>query len=368
MEISQISFCNKISYNITNDKEKQVIYEQYIQSYDIELNQFNKLYYSDKFLQVFKKYPYLLSLESAGNKYYLLLTTINNEHYSIFIDTKTTKTHIYPKMIIVPFRFHESLYTNTIIEGSLIRDKHKQWMFLFEDLLVLKGTKINKNIVETHTLLHYILEKEYIEDRDIQVCPIHVKRLFAFDEIDTIFSTFIHSLNYNTVGLVFHPIQHANKDIIFYFNLSKHTHSNQRSVMNYENTKKQTLITNTTTRTNTKTLKKTKIKPQTNTNTATKPPIHTNGCATFIIKSSKQTEYIYNLYAINTDGKIKKYSIARIDTIQKKEFIEKNIQACTKHLFVTCSYSKEFKKWVPQTVSTQDLLSRMSDVQRYESM
>ena len=43
MQISQISFCNKIGYNITNDKEKQIIYEQYIQSYGIELNQFNKL-------------------------------------------------------------------------------------------------------------------------------------------------------------------------------------------------------------------------------------------------------------------------------------------------------------------------------------
>ena len=363
MEISQISFCNKIGYNITNDREKQVIYEKYIEKYDIMLNSFNKLYYSDKFLTVFKKYPYLLSLESAGNKYYLLLTTINNDHYSIFIDTKTTKTHTYPKMIIVPFRFEESLYTDTIIEGSLIRDKHKQWTFLFEDLLVLKGKKINKNIIEKYTLLHSILDNQYIEDKDIQVCPIHVKRLFTFDEIDTIFSTFIHSLDYNINGLVFHPVQHANKDIIFYFNLSKHTKHNQRSVMNYEKPKKQTHIANRTNTTNTpKTpIQTTSSIKKTNTHT------HTNGLATFIIKPSKQTDYIYNLYAMNSEGKIKKYSVARIDTIDKKTFIEKNIQACTKHLFVTCSYSKEFKKWVPQKISTQDKLSRMSDAQKYES-
>ena len=366
MEISQISFCNKIGYNITNDREKQVIYEKYIEKYDIMLNSFNKLYYSDKFLTVFKKYPYLLSLESAGNKYYLLLTTINNDHYSIFIDTKTTKTHTYPKMIIVPFRFEESLYTDTIIEGSLIRDKHKQWTFLFEDLLVLKGKKINKNIVEKYTLLHSILDNQYIEDKDIQVCPIHVKRLFTFDEIDTIFSTFIHSLDYNINGLVFHPVQHANKDIIFYFNLSKHTKHNQRSVMNYEKPKKQPRITNkpNTTKTPKTTLQTTHTKHKTKTHTIT----NINGLATFVIKPSKQTDYIYNLYAINSEGKIKKYSVARIDTIDKKTFIEQNIQACKKHLFVTCSYSKEFKKWIPQTVSTQDLLSRMSDAQKYESM
>ena len=370
MEISQISFCNKIGYNITNDREKKNIYTQVIQKYDIELNQYNKLYYSDKFLQTFKKYPYLLSLESAGNKYYLLLTTINNDHYSIFIDTKTTNEHVYPKMIIVPFRFDDSLYTDTIIEGSLIRDKHKQWVFLFEDLLVLKGKKINKNIVEKYTLLHSILDTQYIEDKDIQACPIHVKRLFTFDEIDTIFSTFIHSLDYNTIGLVFHPVQHANKDIIFYFNLSKHTKHNQRSVMNYEKPKKQPHTTNRSNTTNTpnppiqttSTIKKTNININTNTHT------HTNGLATFIIKPSKQTNYIFNLYAINSEGKIKKYSVARIDTIDKKTFIEKNIQACKKHLFVTCSYSKEFKKWIPQKISTQDTLSRMSDVQRYESV
>jgi hypothetical protein len=37
-------------------------------------------------------------------------------------------------------------------------------------------------------------------------------------------------------------------------------------------------------------------------------------------------------------------------------------------LFVTCSYSKEFKKWIPQKISTQDKLSIMSDVQKYESV
>ena len=134
--------------------------------------------------------------------------------------------------------------------------------------------------------------------------------------------------------------------------------------MNYEKPKKQTHIANRTNTTNTpKTpIQTTSSIKKTNTHT------HTNGLATFIIKPSKQTDYIYNLYAMNSEGKIKKYSVARIDTIDKKTFIEKNIQACKKHLFVTCSYSKEFKKWVPQTVSTQDLLSRMSDVQRYESV
>ena len=357
MEISQISFCNKIGYNITNDKEKQIIYEQFIERYGIELNNFNKLYYSDKFLNIFKKYPYLLSLETAGNKYYLLLTTINNDYYSIFIDTKTTKTHTYPKMIIVPFRFKEDLYSGTIIEGSLIRDKNKQWMFLFEDLLVLKGNKINKSLTDKYTILYSILENDYIEDKDMQVCPIHIKKLFTFDKINYIFSDFIHSLNYNTIGLVFHPIKQYKKNIIFYFNLSKHAHYNKKVIMNYEKPKKQTVISNKINNVHT-------LKPTIQTSNT--EHINISGLVTFIIKPSKQTNYIYNLYAINDEGKIKKYSVARIDTIDKKTFIEKNIQACKKHLFVTCSYSKEFKKWVPQTISTQDKLSRMCDVQKYE--
>ena len=363
MEISQISFCNKIGYNITNDKEKHAIYEQFIEKYDIQLNSFNMLYYSHKFLNIFKKNKYLLSLESAGNKYYLLLTTINNDRYSIFIDTKTTDGHKYPKMIIVPFRFHESLYTDTIIEGSLIRDKHKQWTFLFEDLLVLKGKQINKNIIEKYKLLYAILDTQYIEDLDIQVCPIHVKRLFRFNEIDYIFKTFIHSLHYNTNGLLFHPTNNISKTIVFYFNLSKHTTHNKRSVMNYDKPK-QTTPNKPNKRINTI------IQPQTSIIKSNKSnkSIISSGRKTFIIKPSKQTNYIYNLYAINTDSKIKKYSVARIDNIDKKIFIEQNLSSCKKHLFVECIYSKEFTKWIPQTISTQDKLSTMSDVQMYETL
>lgn len=357
MEVSQISFCNKIGYNITNDKEKEQILNNYIFKYNIELNSFNMFYYSDKFLKHFRKYNYLLSLESNGNKYYLLLTTIKNEKYSIFIDTKTTKTHAYPKMIIVPFRFNDELYNDTIIEGSLIRDKHKQWVFLLEDLIVYKGQQYNKSITEKYTMLHTILNNEYIEDVDIQVCPIHIKKLFTFDQIKYIFDTYIHSLQYNINGLIFHPANTNSKNIIFYFNLSKHMKHNERTVMNYEKPKQTNIIKPT--------------KPVTTINrpqTTSHNIITTSKYKTFIIKPSKQTDYIYNLYAINSEGKIKKYSVARIDTIEKKIFIEQNLSSCKKHLFVECTYSKEFKKWMPQKISTQDKLSTMSDVQKYESV
>lgn len=351
MEISQISFCNKIGYNITNDKEKEYIVDNFITKYNIELNSFNKYYYSDKFLQYFKKYPYLLSLETNGNKYFLLLITIKNERFSIFVDTKTTKAHAFPKMVIVPFRFSDELYNNTIIEGSLIRDKYKQWVFLWEDLIVYKGDLYSDSIIKKYELLHHILQNNYIEDTDIQVCPIHIKRLFKFEQIEYIFNTYIHSLQYNINGLVFHPIQQNNKDIIFYFNLSKHMKNNERSVMNFQKSKpkntKQNIITNIITKIN-------------------NSPI-TNYKATFIIKHSKKTNYIYNLYCINDNNKIKKYSIARIDNIDKKNFIEKALLSCGKHLFVECDYSSEFKKWIPQKISSQDKLSNIQSIQKIET-
>lgn len=358
MEISQISFCNKIGYNITNDKEKEHILTHFISKYDIELNTFNMYYYSDKFLSYFKKFNYLLSLESNGNKYYLLLITIKNEKYSIFVDTKTTKTHAFPKMIIVPFRFNDNLYNGTIIEGSLIRDKHKQWCFLWEDLIVYKGERCLKSITDKYSILHNILENEYIEDLDIQVCPIYIKRLFTFNEIDYIFNTYIHSLHYNINGLVFHPTNTHNKNIIFYFNLSKHTKNNERTCLNFERPK-------TTTHTPPKQISTISTQSSsTSSYISTPSPLSAplSSEITFIIKQSKKTDYIYNLYAIDNTNKIKKYSIARIDTIDKKKYIENELSKCSTHLFVKCTYSKKFSKWVPQTVSTQDALSKMSDI------
>ena len=360
MEISQISFCNKIGYNITNDKEKEYILKHYISKYNMDLHSESRSYYSDACLQNFKKYPYVLSLESNGNAYYLLLITIKNEKYSIFIDTKTTTTHAFPKMIIVPFRFSDELYNNTIIKGSLIRDKHKEWVFVWEDLVVYKGNVCKGSIIKKYERMHSILNNNYIEDLDIQVCPIHIKRLFTFADIEYIFNTYIHSLHYNINGLIFHSMNKHNKDIIFYFNVSRHMKQQGRHIMNFE-------------RTGPDTQSKTRIPPTPP--RQTRPPRSTPSDlspradysnATFIIKHSKQTNYIYNLYCIDHNNKIKKYSIARIDSIDKKQYIEQQLAACTKHLFVECIYSREFNKWIPQTVTTQDKLSHIQDVQRGE--
>ena len=358
MEISQISFCNKIGYNITNDKEKEHILQHFIHKYDIELNAFSMYYYSDAFLKHFKQYKYMLSLESNGNKYYLLLITIKNERYSIFVDTKTTKSHAFPKMIIVPFRFSEDLYTDTIIEGSLIRDKHKQWVFVWENLMVYKGQVCKDPLITKYKHMYSILEDNYIEDLDIQVCPIHIKRLFMYDEIEYIFNTYIHSLDYNSNGLVFHPLQGQNKSVVFYFNLSKHTKHNSRTLMNFEREKTSTSSVPVSSTTNlVLTEKKDTIGTMSDSN-----------MRTFIIKHSKKTNYIYNLYCIDNNNKIKKYAIARIDSIDKKNFIENKLASCKKHLFVTCSYSPEFSKWIPQSISTQEALSRIQDIQTMETM
>ena len=88
---------------------------------------------------------------------------------------------------------------------------------------------------------------------------------------------------------------------------------------------------------------------------------------TFIIKQSKKTNYIYNLYCIDNNNKIKKYSVARIDSISKKEFIEKELLSCKKHLFIECIYSSEFKKWIPQKVSSQDKLAQIKQIQYIEN-
>ena len=243
-----------------------------------------------------------------------------------------------PKMIIVPFRFSEDLYTDTIIEGSLIRDKHKQWVFVWENLMVYKGQVCKDPLITKYKHMYSILEDNYIEDLDIQVCPIHIKRLFMYDEIEYIFNTYIHSLDY--------------------FNLSKQTKHNSRTLMNFEREKTSSSSVQVSSTTNlVLTEKKDTIGTMSDSN-----------MRTFIIKHSKKTNYIYNLYCIDNNNRIKKYAIARIDSIDKKNFIENKLASCKKHLFVTCSYSPEFSKWIPQSISTQEALSRIQDIQTMETM
>ena len=126
MEISEISFCNGKGFNIKNNREKSDILKDIYNKYNVIINNNdNTLTYNDKLLSNLKRYNYLVSTITQGNLYYLYLTKIGNENYSIFLDSKVNENYKFPKLILVNIRFHEDLFSDTLFKGDLILSVNK---------------------------------------------------------------------------------------------------------------------------------------------------------------------------------------------------------------------------------------------------
>ena len=120
MDLSEIDFCNGIGYNLKNIRHKSDLLKSLKTKFNITL-QSDDIPFSNKQLINLQKYDYSLSVLTGGQPYFLYLTKINNKNYSLFIDKKIMKGHTFPKIIITNYRFHGSLYSNTIFTGELIK-------------------------------------------------------------------------------------------------------------------------------------------------------------------------------------------------------------------------------------------------------
>ena len=120
METSEISFCNKIATNLISPEFKQKILDS-LKKYEISILDRNCFLLKDKTISNICKNIHLLSTKTVGNPYYLYLTNINNINYCFYIDKKISSGHKYPRIISVKYRFNDSLFSDTLFDGELIR-------------------------------------------------------------------------------------------------------------------------------------------------------------------------------------------------------------------------------------------------------
>lgn len=357
MDFSEIKFCNKIAFNITNNRQKSDIIKNIYTKYNIELTKKNFKFYSNKFINNLKDIEHFINLVTQGNEYWLYLTTINNENYSLFIDKNIQKGHTLPKIIISYFRFSPELYKNdTLFNGELIRSYSGDWEFLIDDLYIYKGKKLfNKCYIDRIKELYYILNNNYILDNYIQICSIKVKKLFTKKDLLFIKKTFIPKCNYKIIGMNFISSIN-NQNIRFYFNLSQI--NNRKNIMKFlENNDSLQDIMNEQEK-----ILNDEINNENKQNILGQINKKYRKYFKFLVKITKLPN-IYKLY-INKNDKITKYSIAKIDTLEKAEYM-RTIFKHKKEYIMECYYYKDFLKWVPVTISKHKNISNYIDIINY---
>lgn len=308
MEVNEIRFCNKTTYNLKNNKEKKNIIDMLEKKFNISVTDKNFVF-SRKLQNLIKSNKYIMSCITQGNKYYIYLTKFKNENYTLLIDTKVQNDHKLPKILIVQLNFNNDLYDNSLFVGQLILTKSKQWIFLIDDLLVYRNKIETDNIITRLSKIHYILNNQFTSDMYLNLFKIDINSFYNLNEIQNIQDNFISKLDFNIHGFTLYPVQKKS---------TKSTKLPKIDILRYK----------------TSNFHKVETVNKTNNIITQNPNIFE------LIKSTLPNIY-YLSKPDSTDN-----LIARIDTIERSDFIKKALGDKDK-IIVKCIFCEKFKKWIP---------------------
>lgn len=308
MEVNEIRFCNKTTYNLKNNKEKKNILDILKKKFNISVTDKNFVF-SRKLQNLIRSNKYIMSYITQGNKYFIYLTRFKNENYTLLIDTKIQNNHKLPKILIVQLNFNNELYDNTLFIGQLVLNKSNQWIFLIDDLIVYKNKLETDNIVTRLSKIYDILNNEFRYNKYLNLFKININSFFNLNEITNITDNIIPKLDYNINGFTLYPVQ------------KKPTRLPQIDILRYKTSNLQKVV---------------HIKQSNN--------ISKGNQNIFELKKSTMPN-IYYLSKPNSNDNL----IARIDTIERNNFIKKALNSKDK-IMVECIYCEKFKKWIPTTL------------------
>lgn len=217
MHLGEISFCDRIGFNIKSDDIKKKILEDLETSTGFKVIQKHYERFDPCLASRLNKMPHFLSLRSNGNPYLLYLTTYNDQHQCIFIDKKVQHGYYYPRMILSKLWFEPSLYNNTLLDGEMVKTTTGEWHFIINDLICYNNALLDKlNIVKRLAIVYEILQTKF-QDDEFNCCHLVVKKYFTLSSLDEMVGPFMSSLTYTCRGVYFKPFYLKFKDVLLNF-------------------------------------------------------------------------------------------------------------------------------------------------------
>ena len=341
--ISNISFCNKEASNIRCNDFKQKMIEYLDNKYSIKINNKDFVKINPNILKKnLEKHQHIISLKTAGNPYYFFLTKIKGQNCCFYIDQKIVEGHNYPRIIYVQYRFADYLFNDTLLNGELIKTYDNEWSFLISDIMVLDGKSVDQpaNIHSKVDLIYKILSNHYQPDPVFDICPLQVRRLFYYHELDFLIKQFIPSLGYNSKAICFHTLNPKYDDYIYYFSdEEKKLFFHQQSKVKEDKLEKRDALT------------------------MQKETIDKSVIANLLLVKSV-TDDLYQTYCVE-DENIKEIGYAAVPTQRHSHHLRVTFNQNPGSHYFSCRYSKIFNKWVPIeeiNVTTPDQWSKIQKI------
>jgi hypothetical protein len=372
--LAKISFCDKQCSNINDNKVKAQIVKHLEAQYGIPIISRDFTVINPNNLRIVSFHQHILTPLTNGNPYLLFLTRIDGINCCIYIDRKLKDGYTYPKMHCVKYNFHEELFENeTVFSGELVKDNERRWVFLLDGILLYKGmTTTEKNVIARYDLIHSILANEYTRDAFLEICPLQVKRLFLYRDVEKMVQDFIPNLSYICKGILFYTLNNRCSNFAFLlprdaqFEIKTAEEIDDIVQVKYpklwakKHAINQEQIPDA--------LSISTIEQQVGIAAAVTPGMVTADCkavvqipADNVVFKILKTDIpdIYNLYCIDTTNLVK-YGIALVPNIRISHYLYNGFKDNANNLDrrVECRFSKIFEKWTPVRFVANELYNK----------
>jgi hypothetical protein len=345
MQLGEISFCDRVGFNVKSDEVKKALLTDLENITGFRVVQKHYERFTEQSQTRINSMPHMISLRSNGNPYLLYLTKCNYENQVIFIDKKIQHGYFYPRIILSKLWFDPDLFKHTLLDGEMVKTNHGDWHFIVNDIICLNGELLHQmNHYKRMFIVNDILEKKYKDD-EMNCCSVFVKRYFRVTQLQDMLQNFMPQLPYTCRGIYFKPFYLKFKDILYNFDDTlikrvtrvkiKHTSDstflladeNHETQVSNEPSKEKEVVS---------VAKNDDIKVQ-----------------KFLIRKTS-TPDVYELFDCSSN---KENGLALVNNIKTSKLLREAFRLCNvndKLLFI-CEYNEKFMKWVPleQTESAQ---------------
>jgi len=207
MHTGVISFCDRINYNIKSSDTKDDILADINRRYNIQVLQRHWYHLDDKGYYHLARIPHLACLRSNGNPYYMYLTRYEDVPIVYFIDKKVQPNYQKPRILLGRGLWDESLFANTILDGEMVKDNNKKWVFIINDVIGYKGVSLtNKTLPERLEYAFEMLDSLHTPDPIVDCCSYKVKQYsYATQEGVNALIEMSKDLSYTSRGIYFWP-------------------------------------------------------------------------------------------------------------------------------------------------------------------
>tara|TARA_B100000925_G_scaffold290232_1_gene274978 strand:+ start:7062 stop:8156 length:1095 start_codon:yes stop_codon:yes gene_type:complete len=347
MDTCKINFCNTSGFLISNKRDRSNILKRLFKKYDIDTGNNYEKSYSDNFVNIMKNREMISCFITRGKKYYLYLTTINNENITLLIDA-SVKNDI-PKLICIPVSINSELYKDTLFLGEMLL-YNNNWTFLIDNCKLYKGSlTYNKNVLDIVKLCNDFV-KNKINNNELCPFDISVKQFFAINDIE-------YNLKHNRLPLIGIKFIGLKNPIVFYFNIQNY--DNNHSLSGFLEDYSSKHIEKEIQKIEAEYDNMHNLKISNDNNKMFDDNIFNKE---FIVKIRPNTNYgIYDIYSNDNKKGIVKTGISRISTIELNKSIIDHFKD-NNECIVTCIYNPDFVKWEIIKIENDKQLSSYNDM------